>query len=223
MLNRNLWIRVLFFFLLEALVALPQRTALFESGKQYWGHWNWAWPLTLTITTFFCVRVWKLPLISKLKFKPVSLLFYFSYVVLLFGYCWWVGVPLGTLMGTLVLNTFLFQTCVSFSEEVFYRGVGIESIRVFEKRRFPFVAVATTSLVFGIGHGLGTLFSGQGFNFIWATGTSLAGLAFALIYLRYNSLSITGFSHFAVNTIGIVFIPNQKLIHDLETFGRLNW
>jgi membrane protease YdiL (CAAX protease family) len=65
-----------------------------------------------------------------------------------------------------VLNTFLFQICVSFAEEVFYRGVGIESIRIFENTRFPIVAVVATSLIFGTGHGLGALYSGQEFN--WA-------------------------------------------------------
>ena len=223
MLNRNLWIRVLQFFLLEILITLPQRTKLFETGKIYWGQWNWAWPITLIITTFVCAKIWKLSLMSKLKFKPINMFIYFGYIILIFGYCWWVGVPLRTLLGTLVLNTFLFQICVSFAEEAFYRGVGIETIRIFENTRLPTVAVVTTSLIFGIGHGLGALFSGQEFNFLWVAGTSFAGFIFALIYLRWNSLFIPGFSHFALNTIGIFFVPTPKLIQDLELLGRLNW
>lgn len=221
--NRNLWIRILLFFLLENLIVLPQYTALFKEGKQYWGQWNWAWPVTLVIASFFCLKVWNLSLSAKLIFKPHVVLFALGYFAFIFGYCWWVGVPLAALLGSLVINTFLFQACVSFAEEVFYRGVGIDSIRVFENTKFPISAVVATSLFFGIGHGLGSLFSGQGFNFLWAAGTSFAGLIFALVYLRWNSLIIAGLTHFILNTIGIIFVPIPKLIQDLETYGRLNW
>lgn len=211
------------FLSLTVVVWLPHHFSFSIEIKNSLGHWNWLWVFTLILGSFIGNSLWKLGLGRHLRPNKTIITVLLGYCIILATYCLYIGVPAETLFSLAVINTFIFQISVSTCEEFYFRGVGIGAIDR-GRSTSPVWALLSTSLGFGLLHGLNPLMNGEAsFAWDWFISTALLGLFWGFIYLRTKSIGLAAFAHFFLNTGGLFLLDRAKVIQDLDTHGRILW
>lgn len=227
-LEKDLWVPLLkrvsavciVMIILFAVHFFPPLSLVKPFLKEHLGlQWNWIWAIDCLLFSVLLRRYWRI----TDKFIPQNTFRWFSYplIGLLIGITlqtvfhtvfFVAGLPRSFAFRGFALETFLFQSFVSITEEILFRGTFQSYLGTIFNRKINSIGYSyacggiVVSILFGLIHGLNPILRGYGgFDFAWFGSTFVFSLLTSIVFAYRRIILIPIGIHISCNYISSFF------------------